>query len=111
MNIVYLVFGKQLNIHQQAHFSILTLLANGGDCFDNIIVITDEPEYYPSVLSSKLVVEPIDAKTLTQWKGELNYPLRVKIKALQFIVDNYKYKDTPLLFLDTDTFIIDNLQN
>ncbi len=107
MNIVYLVFGNQLAIHQQANFSILTLLANGGDSFGNIIVITDAPDYYENIQSDKLIVELIDDETLTRWKGKYNYIFRAKIKALDFVIN--KYPSQSLLYLDSDTFVVNSL--
>ncbi len=106
MNVVYLVFGNQIELHQQANFSILTLLANGGDIGD-IIVITDTPKYYQNILSEKLIIELVSTDTITAWKGKDNYVFRAKIKALEMIID--KYNTQSLLYLDADTFVNNSL--
>lgn len=106
MNIVYLVFGDDLLNHKQAAFSILTLLPHKA-IFDNIIVVTDLPEYYEHISNSKLVIEKISPETLVDWKGEHNYLFRTKIKALQLV--ERKWNENSLLYLDADTFVFNEL--
>lgn len=108
MNLVYLVFGNQLTIHQQAIFSILTALKNGGN-FNKIIVITDAPKYYKPIETNQLEIELISEKTLKNWKGEYNYIFRTKIKALEWIIN--KYPNDALFYLDSDTFVLNTLND
>jgi len=106
MNIVYLVFGKELLNHKQAVFSILTLFPQ-EDIFEKIIVITDFPEYYKHLINPKLVIEKIDSDILKDWKGINNYIFRTKIKALELVAN--KWSANSLLYLDSDTFVFNKL--
>jgi len=106
MNIVYLVFGKDLLNHKQAVFSMITLLAQ-ENVFENIIVVTDFPEYYKHITNPKLVIEKIDSDILNDWKGSYKYIFRTKIKALELIAN--KWSANSLLYLDADTFIFNDL--
>lgn len=108
MNVVYLVFGNDLLNHKQAVFSILTLLPYKND-FDNIIVVTDLPEYYNNINDEKIVIEQISTQLLNDWKGVHNYIFRTKIKALELVAN--KWEKSSLLYLDADTFAFNNLNN
>jgi hypothetical protein len=94
--------------HKQAVFSILTLLPYKND-FDNIIVVTDLPEYYNNLKAEKIVIEQISSQLLNDWKGIHNYIFRAKIKALELVAN--KWEKSSLLYLDADTFAFNNLNN
>ena len=83
MNIVYLAFGKRIEIPQQAIFSILTLLPYVSTS-DRIIVLTDNSGNF-NLLKGKIDIIAIDDKQIQNWTGEQHFFWRVKIKALQFI--------------------------
>ncbi len=101
MQLLYLVFGTNIQNHFQAHFSILTFLRQGqGEL--GITVMTDAPEFYQH-LSAAITVQVIDADTLREWQGEFKFFWRVKIKALEQAA--LRWPGVPLLYLDTDTFL------
>ncbi|MEQ6122336.1 hypothetical protein [Reichenbachiella sp. MALMAid0571] len=106
MNIVYLAFGKRFEIPQQAIFSILTILPHVSTN-DRIIVLTDNPENF-NLLKGKVDIVAIDDEQIQSWTGEQDFFWRVKIKALQFIVE--KFNNAPILYLDSDTFLIGDLK-
>jgi hypothetical protein len=105
MQLLYLVFGTNIQNHFQAHFSILTFLRQGqGEL--SITVITDAPEFYRH-LGAAITVQVIDADTLREWQGEYKFFWRVKIKALEQAA--LQRPGVPLLYLDSDTFLYGRL--
>lgn len=106
MNLLYLVFGPNVNNHFQATFSILTFLRQGGGLLAGITVLTDAPAYYQH-LAGHVTVVPLAEQTLTEWKGEFNFFWRVKIKALEYLAQ--QQPNTPLVYLDSDTFLYGSL--
>lgn len=105
MNILYLVFGNNLNVHLQVEFSIITLL---HDCTnkDRIHVITTNPSFYIH-LKENINLIAISEQTLTEWRGKHNFFWRCKIKAIEYIAKKYPNED--FMYLDGDTFLIDKL--
>ncbi len=100
MNIVYLVFGNNLDHYQQVYFSIYTAFAYKNP-EDKIIVIAEDASLFNS-FEDKIEVIPINRKIITEWEGEHKFFWRVKIKALELIAK--KYPSDSILYLDGDTF-------
>lgn len=100
MNIVYLVFGNNLDHYQQVYFSIYTAFAYKNP-EDKIIVIAEDASLFSS-FEDKIEVIPINRETITEWEGEYKFFWRVKIKALELIAK--KYPNESILYLDGDTF-------
>ncbi|WP_430613474.1 hypothetical protein [Flavobacterium sp. JP2137] len=107
MNITYLVFGDQIQNYQQALFSILTLQVQQQSS-DRFIVVTDYPEFF-KCLQDRVTIIEINADTLREWEGPHKFFWRVKIKALLTVAD--RWKDTSILYLDSDTFLYGSLDN
>jgi hypothetical protein len=105
MNIVYLVFGDNLENYQQVYFSIYTAFIHKGDQ-DKIIVITENVSLFQS-FEDKIEVISIDRKIIEEWEGTHKFFWRVKIKALELIAQ--KYPSDPILYLDGDTFFFQNI--
>ena len=102
MQLLYLVFGDNIQNHFQANFSILSFLRQDKDLLTGITVVTDAPDFYQH-LASAVTVQAIDAATLNEWQGEFKFFWRAKIKALEHVAR--QQPDVPLLYLDTDTFL------
>ncbi|SNR71154.1 MULTISPECIES: hypothetical protein [Hymenobacter] len=102
MNLLYLVFGENVRIHFQAHFSILTFLRHRPAGLGTITVVTDAPDFYRH-LADHVTVLPVSAATLQAWRGEFDFFWRIKIKALEHVAA--LYPGVPLLYLDSDTFL------
>ena len=102
MQLLYLVFGENVQNHFQANFSILTFLRQGSTLISRIVVVTDAPAFYQH-LREVITVLPIDAATLQDWQGEYKFFWRAKIKALAFV--GQQLPDAPLVYLDTDTLL------
>ena len=105
MNIVYLVFGENLLNYQQAIFSILTILSKEKE-EPNIVIVTDSVQNF-NVIKNRVQFVEIDSALLETWKGEYGYFWRVKIKALQLVAQ--RFPDTSILYLDSDTFVLEPL--
>jgi len=110
MNIVYLVFGNNIDHYQQVYFSIYTCIAR-KNIEDKIIVVAQDPSLFRS-FEDNIEIIPIDKDVIKIWEGPYQFFWRVKIKALQLIAQ--KYPLDPILYLDGDTFFykdIDTLRN
>jgi hypothetical protein len=105
MQLLYLVFGTNIQNHFQAYFSILTFLRQEQQEL-RIKVMTDAPEFYQH-LGAAIVVEVIGQATLREWEGEFKFFWRVKIKALEQAAR--QQPEMPLLYLDSDTFLYGSL--
>lgn len=103
MNILYIIFGEKIVYHIQAYLSIRSFQKqlNGSD---NIFVMTTKPELYAH---SAIHVIPVDDKTINDWEGEYHFFWRVKIKAIEYMIEHYP--NSHLLYLDTDTFLYGQL--
>ena len=64
--ILYLVFGKNLDVHLQVEFSIITLLHELTD-EDKIHVITTNPSFY-NHLKEKINLITISEQTIQSWE-------------------------------------------
>ena len=104
MNIVYLVFGNNMDNYQQAYFSIYTASVHKNS-EDRIIVVTEDPSLFNS-LQDKIEIIPITQDVIKEWEGKYEFFWIVKIKALQLIAQ--KYPLDSILYLDSDTFFYKN---
>lgn len=100
MNIVYLVFGNNIEHYQQVFFSIYTAL-HYKEREDKIIIITENPLFF-NHFKDNIICIPINRNTINQWEGEHKFFWRVKIKALELIAKSYPNEH--ILYLDGDTF-------
>ena len=105
MNIVYLVFGNNMDHYQQVYFSIYTALAY-KNASDRIIVVVENPLLFKS-LEDHIEIIPINRDLIKEWEGKHHFFWRVKIKALQLIAQ--KYPSDSILYLDGDTFFYKNM--
>ena len=105
MNIVYLVFGNNLEHYQQIYFSIFTAMARKKEN-DRIVVIAEDPSLFNFFEESVEIIE-INKEIINRWEGQYQFFWRVKIKALQLIAE--KYPSESVLYLDGDTFFYQDL--
>jgi hypothetical protein len=102
MKIVLHTFGTNEIFYLQSTFLILNLLKY-RDEIDSINVITDHPDHYRK-LEKYINLITVEERTINQWKGEFGFVFRVKLKAIESIINQNSDKH-PVLYLDTDTFI------
>lgn len=106
MNLLYLTFGENISNHIQAHFSILSFLTHQKE-IRTINVITDVPSFYNSI-KHRINIIKINEETLKEWKGEYDFFWRIKIKAIEMLCS--KYKNEPVVYLDSDTFLYSDIK-
>lgn len=107
MNIIYLVFGNNMENYQQVYFSAYTAFAH-KNTEDRIIVVAENPSLFAS-FQDKIEIIPISRKLIKEWEGEYQFFWRVKIKALQLVAE--KYPSDSILYLDGDTFFYQNMDS
>ena len=107
MNLIYLVFGSDFRNHLQANFSIESFLLQ-PNCVERIFVFTDLPEYFQSHDKTKVETIRVDDAQLNEWQKPHGFFWRVKIKAIQTLIE--KHPDTNWLYLDSDTFLYGDLE-
>lgn len=100
-----IIFGENLAYHQQAAFASLTFLQQMEED-DNIVIITDHPEYY-NLFQDKIQTIQVNAAQLQEWRGKHDYFWRIKIAAIQYVHTQFPEQD--LLYIDTDTFLFGKL--
>lgn len=106
MNLVLLTFGDRIENHYQAMFSILSFMRS--DVINRIFVVTDKPDYYQS-LHSQISIVDISSQTLQEWQGPHDFFWRIKIKALEAVIE--QAPDEDLLYVDSDTFLATSLDS
>lgn len=106
MNLLYLTFGNDTSIHLQAAFSIYSFL--GGNMQINTVnIITDNADFYRH-LGNRVQVITISKEEIIEWQGEHNFFWRIKIKAIEKLC--HLYPGEPIVYLDTDTFLYNNIE-
>lgn len=106
MNLLYLTFGNNISNHIQAQFSITSFLTN-KQSISTINIITDVPAYYNNLKHCINIIE-VNEHTLREWKGEHDFFWRIKIKAIEKLCA--MYADEPVMYLDSDTMLYNNIQ-
>jgi hypothetical protein len=97
---IYLSFGKNLNNHTQAIFSILTVRKFAPQN-SRFVVYTDQEKYYNWV-KDFVEIRLISKETFTLWEGEYRFVWRIKLMAM---LDSATKDLGHLVYLDVDTFV------
>jgi hypothetical protein len=105
MNIVYLTFGDNIKYHLQAYFSIRSIQRYITE-EDKILVLSTNPSFYKRC---DINVIPLSEELVKSWEGDFSYPFRIKVKGLEYI--QQQYPDDHILFVDTDTFAYNSLDD
>jgi len=102
--ILYLAYGSKDIIHQTI-FSILSLYKTSPSAAKDIqiVIYTDRSDAFKSLIP-EIDVEylPINEQTIHEWKGDVNFFFRAKIKLIEDFFS--KYPNTNLLYMDSDTY-------
>lgn len=101
MNLLYITFGENVLVHSQAAFSVYSFLAHKQHVH-SVTILTDAPQYYTHLKDVAHVV-PVTKATLQEWEGPHLFFWRFKIRAIEWMCEQYPGK--PVLYLDTDTFL------
>lgn len=105
MRIMYLVFGDTLRYHIEANLSIRTFQRQTDES-DRICVLTNRQEYYRR---ARVDIIPLTDELMKEWSGPHQYKFRVKIKAVEYVTQQFPKED--LLFVDCDTFLFGKLDD
>ena len=94
----------------EAVYSILTLYNVYGGSLPadmRIVVYTDKEELFRKILpDAPIIYHPVTTVKIKEWRGEIDFVHRVKIKVLQ---DYFEHYHSPVLYVDTDTCFEQNL--
>jgi lipopolysaccharide biosynthesis glycosyltransferase len=101
INILFLAFGSNQENHYQANLSILSFLRQ-KESIGSITLFTDRPGYYKRY-SSHITLITIDEATLKTWRGEYDFFWRIKLKALEMIIQ--QFPGQAVAYFDSDTFL------
>ena len=105
MHILYCTFGNRFQNHLQAAFSAISFLQQKNEV-SSINIITDAAPFYKHLSGHVNIIE-VTADTIQEWKGPHDFFWRVKIKAIEHISN--LYVGSPVIYLDTDTFLYSNI--
>ncbi|CAH1001567.1 hypothetical protein LEM8419_02470 [Neolewinella maritima] len=105
MIVLYLTFGQDVRVHQQAVFSAMTVLQGAGPRVQ-CVVYTDAPDYY-RLLGDRVQLRVTTPGQLQEWRGPHDFFWRIKIKALEAL--QQQYPGESLVYLDADTFCFGEL--
>lgn len=103
-HLIYQAYGNP-DIRNEALFSILSYLRHADENAAQVLVYTDEPAHFQAVLGEGLPIHyvPIEPAQWREWRGEIDFVHRVKIKVLQHALAHYPGH---LLYADTDTIFL-----
>ncbi|ALJ01203.1 hypothetical protein [Rufibacter tibetensis] len=104
MNLLFLTVGPNFKTYCQANFAILSFLPYLQE-LHTINVFTDHPQYYQH-LHEQVQVIPVTQEQLTEWKGPHNFFWRVKIKAIEHLVQ--LAPEQAVMYVDSDVFLFQN---
>lgn len=96
--LLYIVYGNDLNYQVEAKLSILTALKNAKNCCFTIRIATDRPEDYEGWPVEVIALNP---QILQDWLGNTHYHYRRKLMGLLTLLP---YAERTI-FLDTDTLV------
>ena len=106
MTIMYLTFGQNIEYHVQAYLSMLSFRKQTAEN-DHIVMVTTNPEFYRHARNWVDIIAVNDDQ-VQLWKGPHQYIFRVKTMAIRQLIK--KYPQDHLIFVDTDTVLVGDLQ-
>jgi hypothetical protein len=108
--LLYQAYGKK-EIIDEAIFSIISFFnasSKSTQVSTSIIVYTDSIPSFQKIFGnqSPIIFEILNADTIKEWRGEIDFVHRVKIKMLQDFFEKY---DGSVLYVDTDTYFLQDI--
>jgi len=102
--IIYQAYGSK-DIINEAIFSLLSFYKTTGNTLNDevkIVIYTDDIPVIDHYFSEKyLIYRPLTQELIREWRGDINFVHRLKIKILQdFFKDHH---DANILYVDSDT--------
>ena len=112
--IIYQVHGNPDN-YNEALYSILSYYKFNIDSGNTIAIYTDNKQYLKKYLPSDVILIDINLEKIKEWRGEIDFVHRVKIKIIQDFTSKYKgnflYLDSDTCFTSNITDIFDSIEN
>jgi hypothetical protein len=105
MNLLYMAFGPNAQIHLQTAFSIYSFLTQ-KQFVSSINIVTDNEDFYKHLQPHVHIIK-VTENDLTAWKGTHQFFWRIKIKAIEKAC--HLYPNEPIVYLDCDTFLFGDL--
>ncbi|MGV3459174.1 MAG: hypothetical protein ACO1N9_01840 [Flavobacterium sp.] len=102
--LVYLVYGGE-DYNNEALYSLLSYYNHHTGNENQVVIYTDNVDFFKRYLPINTIYHELQKQTITEWKGDINFIHRVKIKMLQDVAEKYSGN---ILYLDTDTFFTKN---
>jgi hypothetical protein len=104
--LLYQAYGN-MSIIQEAVYSILSFYRLHPESDVKIIVYTDTIALFNELFADKqLECVPVSAEQIKDWKGEISFVHRLKIKVIQDFFERYQGN---VIYLDSDTCFTRNI--
>lgn len=101
LQVVFLAFGTRTDIYKQIYFCLRSFQKYGyKDITFNMV--TDNPGMFTR-LEEQVSVHVINNETMESWRGQHDFMWRIKMKAIELIVD--KFPLSHVLYFDSDTIL------
>lgn len=105
--IIYQVHGNIAYYHE-ALYSILSYYMFNINSEIKIVIYTDNATFLKKYLPNDVIYISITDKKIIEWRGEIDFVHRVKIKIIQDFTSKYNGN---FLYLDTDTSFTSNIND
>lgn len=105
--ILFQAYGND-EILAECRFALLQLMRYNKPEDICIVLYTDNATYFTNELCifTNHIIEQLSPELVTEWRGEINFVHRVKIKVLQHFFSRYQGN---LIYCDTDTCCLQSL--
>lgn len=102
--LLYQAYGKK-EVKLECKFSLLHLLSKNFQHNLCPVIYTDDITFFENILKDfpSKIIRGITTEEIQEWRGEINFLHRVKIKILMDFLDNHAGN---LLYCDTDTYFL-----
>lgn len=102
--VLFQAYGST-EILDECKFALMQLLQQYGIDTISVVIYTDNPLYFTDELAAfpNFITETVSAAQIKEWRGEINFVHRVKIKVLQHFLNKYKGS---VLYCDSDTYCL-----
>jgi hypothetical protein len=107
MNFLVYQAHSSPDIYHETIYSIYSYSIVDGGAGTEFIIFTDNIAYFKQYLGNLQVhYVPITTQLVTEWKGDLDFIHRVKIKVLQQALNSFRGN---FLYVDSDTYFLRSL--
>lgn len=102
--LIYLAYGSA-DHYNELMYSLVSFYKFHPKDAVSILIYTDDSSFINGKIPDEITLKILDNKTLSLWKGAVNFNHRLKVKVLQDAHSNYTGN---FLFVDTDTYFTQN---